>query len=288
MNLFGEDEPDDYERRKERSRRKQAEQARKGRDIGPLPPVADPERKEACRLDLKRFYLTYHAPRFALEFSADHLVLIQRLQTTILEGGQQCFAFPRGSGKTTLVVGAVEWASAYGHRRYVVPIAATGDLAEALLETIKTDWETNDLLLADFPEICHPIRKLEGINNRATGQILNGHRTRIKWTGRRLVYPTVVTGTDELGRPITTPSSGVVVQAAGLTGAIRGMQYTLANGETVRPDVVVFDDPQTDESARRPAQTAHTVELDQQRGARPGRPNHAHCGHHAVHRHSTR
>lgn len=262
MNLFGEEEPnDDYERRKERSRRKQSDQARKGRDIGPLPPVADPARREACRLDLKRFCLTYHAPRFNLDFSADHLVLIERLQTTILEGGQQCFAFPRGSGKTALVIATAEWASGYGHRRYIVPIAATGDLAEALLETIKTDWETNELLAADFPEICHAIRKLEGINNRATGQILNGHRTRIKWTGRRLVYPTIVTAIDAEGRPTFAPSSGVIVQAAGLTGAIRGMQYTLANGETIRPDVVILDDPQTDESARRPAQTATRLNL---------------------------
>jgi hypothetical protein len=241
---------DDYNRRKERSRRAQAEQSKTGRDVGPLPPVENPERKERCRLDLRLFLETYHADRFNLEWSDDHLAAIRILEATFLEGGLYAYAMPRANGKTTLVVGATEWAACYAHRRYIVPIGATSAHGEALLETIKTDFESRPLLLADFPEICYPIGKLEGINNRSAGQVLDGTRTRIRWTGKRVVLPTVKIGEEY------TPTSGVIIQAAGLLGAMRGMQYTTADGETHRPDAVLLDDPQTDESARRPAQTA--------------------------------
>jgi hypothetical protein len=43
---------------------------------------------------------------------------------------------------------------------------------------------------------------------------------------------------------------------AGITGRIRGMKYKRADGQTVRPSLVVLDDPQTDESARSLSQCA--------------------------------
>lgn len=241
---------DDYERRKERARRQQAEQSRKGRDIGPLPPVADPARKSNCERNLRLYLETYHAAKFALAWSDDHLNAIRLLESTILDGGLYAYAMARGNGKTTLCIGATEWAASYGHQSYIVPIGATSAHAEALLETIKTDFETNELIAADFPEIAYPIARLEGINNRSAGQVLNNVRTRVRWTGKRVVLPTVKIGDDY------APSSGVVIQAAGLLGAMRGMQFTTADGQTKRPRCVILDDPQTDESARRPAQTA--------------------------------
>lgn len=251
--LFG--DSDDYERRKERSRRQQSEQSRKGRDIGPLPAVADPARREACRLNLRLYLETYQKDKFPLEWSEDHLEAIRLIQETTIEGGLYAYAMARGQGKTTLVVAATEWAACYGHRRYIVPIGATAPHAAAMLETIKTDLETREELLADFPEICYPVRKLEGINNRTAGQVLNGVRTRIKWTEKRIVLPTVCTRGED-GKLTYSPSSGVIVQTAGLLGAMRGLQYTTADGVTHRPSYCILDDPQTDESARRPAQTA--------------------------------
>ncbi len=213
--------------------------------------MANPERKELCRWSLLAYLETYHRAKFSIAWSDDHLTAIDRLETIILSGGWFAYAMARGSGKTTIVVCAVEWAVSYGHRRYIVPIGATAPHAEAILETIKTDFESNPDIAADFPEICYPIAKLDGINNRAPGQMLDGHRTRIRWTGKRVVLPTVRDANGQL-----FPSSGVIIQAAGLLGALRGMQYTTTTGETRRPDCTILDDPQTDESARRPAQTA--------------------------------
>ena len=158
---------------------------------------------------------------------------------------------PRGNGKTSLVVGATIWAACYGHRRFIVPVAATGPKAKGMLESIKAAIESNELLQADFPAACYPVQRLEGINNRASGQILAGDRTHIRWTGERLIFPTVK----------GARCSGVIIQAAGLLGSIRGMQQMRQDGETVRPDLVLLDDPQTDESARRPAQTARRLKV---------------------------
>ena len=45
-------------------------------------------------------------------------------------------------------------------------------------------------------------------------------------------------------------ASGAILKVAGITGRIRGMKHQTAAGESFRPDLVILDDPQTDESAR--------------------------------------
>src|SRR5690606_2697368 len=49
---------------------------------------------------------------------------------------------------------------------------------------------------------------------------------------------------------------GAIIKVAGITGRIRGMKYKRSDGQTVRPTLVVLDDPQTDESARSLSQCA--------------------------------
>jgi len=239
--------PGDYDRRKERARRRESEQSRSGRDIGPLPkvPPDGAELVERCRLNLRLFCEAFFPALFYLDWSDDHLEAIKTLEDVILNGGQFALAMPRGSGKTSLVIAAILWAIVYGHRLFIVAIAATGPKACDILDAIKAQIETNDKLAEHYPAACYPIRKLEGINNRTAGQILDGERTRITWTGKRLVFPTVE----------GAASSGVVVHAAGLLGAIRGLQHTRADGRTVRPDLTIPDDPQTDDSAKQPTQT---------------------------------
>lgn len=235
-------------------RQKMAEASRErsasGRDIGPLPPTTDPARKGAGGRSLLRFCLNYFPARFPLAFSSDHLAFVGDLERVVLEGGQLAVAMPRGSGKTTLAEVAAVWAAVYGHRRFVMLIGATEAKAVELLESIKAEIETNDLLAADFPEVCHPIRMLEGINNRAGGQTLGGERTRIEWTDRQVMLPRVA----------GAASGGTIIRVAGITGAVRGASVTV-DGRKVRPDLVILDDPQTDDSARSPSQvtTRETV-----------------------------
>ena len=62
-----------------------------------------------------------------------------------------------------------------------------------------------------------------------------------------MVLPTIV----------GSPASGAVIRVAGITGRIRGMKFKRPDGQTVRPSLVILDDPQTDESARSLSQCAN-------------------------------
>lgn len=226
--------------RVEQTRNRRAEQ----RDIGPLPPVQNPKRKKRCATDLLRFLTAYLAQRFPLAFSEDHKRMIALIQKAILEGGQFAVAMPRGTGKTTVMEGACVWAQLYGHRRFIFVVAADAQAAEAICSNIRAEMDGNELLLADFPEAIHPIVVLEGISRRAEGQTLDGERTMLVWTK------------NEVRLPRTAAGGGSVIRTAGITGRIRGAKASLADGSQVRPDLVLVDDPQTDESARSPSQVA--------------------------------
>jgi len=235
-----------YERRKGVERARQAAMSASGRDIGDLPAVVNPTRKDRGRRDFRYFCEAYFPHTFDLPWSADHEKVIARIEQSVLEGGLFALAMPRGSGKSTICECACVWAALYGHREFVCLIGAEEGLATKMLASIKTEVETNDLLADDFPEVCYPVARLEGIANRCAGQLHRGERTHITWKEKEVVLATVA----------GSPASGAIVRVAGITGQIRGMKFKRPDGRPVRPDLVVIDDPQTDESARSPAQCA--------------------------------
>jgi hypothetical protein len=217
-----------------------------GRDIGSPPAVVDPARRDSCRLDFRLFCETYAAESFPLAWSPDHLTAIGKIEAAVLRGELFAFAMPRGSGKTTLCEWACLWALLNGHRQFIVLIGSDQAIAEQMLDSIKSHLEQNDLLAADYPEATYPIRALEGINARARGQTIDGTPTKIEWTADQITLATVPGGA----------SSGAAVRVAGITGRIRGLRHTRPDGKTIRPDLVLIDDPQTDESAASPSQCA--------------------------------
>lgn len=238
---------DAYESHRERAGERQREIAAAGKEIGPIPPVADPDRRESCRMSLRAFCETYLGPhRFWFAWSADQLKVIDKLERAILRGGLFALAMPRGSGKTTLTEAGALWSLLYGHRRFVVLIGATDKHAVEMMESVKFAVEGIDELNADFPEVVKPIRALEGINQRAVGQTVNGVRTRITWTDNEAVFPTVEGAV----------ASGARLYTASITGRIRGIKATLSGGRSLRPDFAVADDPQTDDTAISPATCA--------------------------------
>ena len=209
-------------------------------DLGSLPPPKDLERRSKGRDSFRFFCETYRPSAFHLGWSEDHLRVIERIETTVRDGGLFALAMPRGNGKTTLTVTAAIWALLHGFRRWVCLIGATSDKAEGLLASIKTELRFNPLLIQDFPEVCLPIRALEGKAARAAGQTVNGRPTGIEWLSDQITLP-MIDG---------SLASGSVVTVCGITGDIRGQQKTTQEGEILRPDYVLLDDPQTRESAK--------------------------------------
>ena len=172
--------------------------------------------------------------------------MIAKIEQAVLHGGLFAMAMPRGSGKTTICECACIWAVLNGHREFVCLIGSDEGHAMDMLDSIKMELDGNELLLADFPEVVYPIQCLDGIANRCSGQLYQGERTHIGWTAKEIVLPTMP----------DSPASGAIIKVAGITGRIRGMKYKRADGKTVRPSLVVLDDPQTDESARSLSQCA--------------------------------
>ncbi len=235
-----------YEAMKERARARNVELSLSGRDIGELPAVVNAERKAKAERDFRFFCEQYFPQTFLLAWSDDHLKVIAKIEQAVLEGGLFAMAMPRGSGKTSLCETACLWALLYGHREFVALIGSDEQHAENMLESMKAELEHNELLLEDFPEVVCPIHKLEGIHQRAAGQLYQGKQTHIGWTAREIVLPTI---------PGSRASSGII-RVAGITGRIRGMKHKRVDGSSVRPSLVLIDDPQTDESARSPSQCA--------------------------------
>ncbi len=230
---------DAYERRKARERERQASQARAGADIGEIPAVVDPKQRERVSKSFLAFCLELFPGRFSLELSKDHLEVIETVQKCIEHGQLYCLAMPRGSGKTTIIECGVLWAIATGRRRYVALISANKIAATRIIVSIKSELESNDGLLGCFPEIVFPIRKLEGKQNKANGQTINGERTHIEWKGLRVVLPTVN----------GSLASAAIIECTGIMGGVRGMNFSRPDGVKARPDFFVLDDPQTDASA---------------------------------------
>ncbi len=213
------------------------------RGLGKLPHVLRPEIRELCRLDLRLFLKSYFPKRFQLSWSVDHLEFIAEIQAVILHGGTRARAMPRGSGKTTIVEGAAIWGQLYGHRQFLQIIAATAGAATQILGNIQAELQFNDILASDFPEAIADIRALEGVSRRAEAQTREGKPTHLVWTrnGVRL--------------PATAARGGAIIAATGITGAVRGAKFPLADGTQVRPDLCLIDDFQTRGSAKSPNQT---------------------------------
>jgi len=238
-----------YDAVRERARERNKALSLSGRNIGELPPVEDAERRARCTGSFRAFCEAYFPQTFHLPWSDDHLKVIARLETAVLEGGLFAMAMPRGSGKTTLCETACVWAILIGAREFVCLIVSDEEHAASMLESIKSELEHNDRLAGDFPEVCYPIRCLEGIHQRASGQLYRGEPTHIGWTAKEIVLPTIAP-------PHGSAASGAIIAVAGITGRIRGMKRKRPDGQSVRPSLVLIDDPQTDESARSPSQCA--------------------------------
>jgi hypothetical protein len=211
--------------------------------------VVDPARRRAADRSLILFCETYFPAKFALAWSDDHRRIIAQMQTAIETGGWFALAMPRGSGKTTLCLVATIWALLTGRHAFVMVICSGEDHATALVTNMKIELQTNDLLLEDYPEVIYPIRCLEGEARRASGQLHHGKRTLIGWKADEIILPTVP----------GSPASGALVRVAGITGHIRGANHARPDGVTIRPTLAIVDDPQTDESAKSPTQTANRL-----------------------------
>lgn len=227
-------ETDAYAKHARRMAERQQEASLSSRNIGDIPEVKNPERRARAIDDFRFFCRTYWSDIFYLPFNEDHETVIEKMILVAKDGGQFAIAMPRGSGKTALVERIALWTILRGERKYIIIFGKTEPKAKDILDEIKHSLETNELLFEDFPEICYPVRQLNGINMRSHGQLYKGKRTFIQWDAAEITFPNIP----------GSPAAMAIMEVTGLASAARG-----ARKKGMRPDLLIFDDPQTDQSA---------------------------------------
>jgi hypothetical protein len=209
-----------------------------------IPDCKNPIRREKCLADPELFLATYFKNDYRLGFGPDHKFMIDTIATRAMNGGRQAVAAPRGRGKSQIVKGMLAWLACKGLVRFPLSVAATSDLAKMIYRDFKKKFATNEELYADFPEICHPVRCLDGAPQRAQRQHIDGNLTNIVWTDDYIRFGDVT-----CSNVICKTYGGFKMSYYGLDAAFRGV-----NIDSDRPDFILVDDPETRESAKSFAQ----------------------------------
>lgn len=246
-----------YERHKERTRARQREQTREGTTVF-IPACEDRDRRARLEADDVAWLMHYFGEScglddpFTYQFTEQQRDMLAAIGHAIKFGGDQAIAASRGEGKTTLTERRVLKALLTGEVNYAVLFASTGSMAEDILDSIDTALTENELLLADYPEVCVPVRELQGAPQRANTQRASGERhdngepyemaeLSYRWCGSELIFPNVP----------GSPSARAIIATRGLDAAVRGLRK---RGK--RPRLAIIDDPDTEDTARSEDQSA--------------------------------
>lgn len=216
-----------------------------------IPKVVNWKRRNKCRNNPELFCKTYFPDLFFNPFTDNQRAIISAIAERFQIGGYQAIAAERGSGKTTIVkvVGAM-WAVLYGHIKFIILIRANSRESKDMLADIKHFYATSPLLADDFPEVISCVDALDDSAQKAKKQTakpadsdIEPSKTQIKWTEDTVVLPDVMM-LNSKGNAAKSPSAGAVITTRGIDGSIRG-----AVKGKLRPDLVILDDVETDESA---------------------------------------
>lgn len=216
-----------------------------------IPPCADPERRELLESDDEEWLMYYFGPDshcsdpYTYSFTDQQKEMLAAIRNAILHGTDAALAASRGEGKTTNFERMVLKYALSGVVDFAVLFASTGTLAEASLDSIKMAIEENDLLLADYPEVCVPVRALQNTPQRAhfmtvtgrrhdNGEPYHRHPAKFTWCGQEIIFPNVP----------GSPSARFIIATRGLDAAVRGLKR-----KGRRPKLAGIDDPDTEETA---------------------------------------
>lgn len=181
-------------------------------------------RRVLTRLDPLLFGIIYGrdiitGPDGSISFSDLHLELCRgALENWIFPRGlkedRHVFVAPRGCGKSSWAFKLIPmWAAAHGHKKFIAAFSSSATQSQTHLLGFKRLLDSSPLLQEDYPELCSPARRPNG-NSIADSQ--------------EMYYA----------------ESGFTIAAKGLDSGVLG----LVNPENERPDVLLMDDVEPDES----------------------------------------
>jgi len=139
--------------------------------------LADTEgRRILTRLDPLLFALCY-APHHlrgpetgdAITFSEFHIALAEYARDLVKPLGRtpgerrDAWVAPRSAGKSSWLFLLIPlWLAAHGHRKFIAAFASSATQAQDHLMSLKRELENNQLLRADYPDLCDPARRPKG------------------------------------------------------------------------------------------------------------------------------
>lgn len=173
------------------------------------------------------------------------LEMCDAFQSVILNGGKRCRAVRRGGLKSTLARIATAWAVLYGHRKFPVLVGATDDKSNEHRDNLFKTLESSRDLRDDFPELIPLLFKRK--NPKKTLR-LNGEVLTVSHKDDRgsIIFPSI-DGAD--------CSEARVAPYSLMSTDVSGLSFVDDTGKVIRPDLLIFDDVQTPQSAKSPLQT---------------------------------
>lgn len=237
-----------YQKRLERAAARSHAGVLARQEIGPLAQIANPERRANCKQSLALFAKTYFGNTFYDPWANYHLELIDHFEQIIRNGGQRVVAIERGGGKTVLCLVACLWALLNGYRRYAVFVGDTATMGKALQRKGISLMRSSPDLIGDYPELIVFVQATD-------------NRKKLRSEGRQIQFTLENSDGQTVFPDFDVESSQAVISSTGMTGTGgRGNSFVTKRGETIRPDLLLLDDCQNDESARSSDQTAHREE----------------------------
>lgn len=172
--------------------------------------------------------------------------IIRKMQLAIVSLIPFLLMMPRGHGKSSYVKGVVAWAIATGRRHFLEVVAANGKKANSMLRDVWLLFSRSPKLMADYPELCVPIARLEGKTQRCKSITVDGNPTDMKVAVDEIHFPRIE----------GYENSGAILISVGFKANSRG-----AVVGSQRPDLIVFDDLQDRDLATNPERVSEAMEL---------------------------
>ena len=204
-----------------------------------IPKPKDPLRRQQLEVNTREWLRFYFQQLFPDPFCEHHLLMIDAIDNATIYAGDQALAAPRGEGKTTIAECTVIKNVMKGVITFAVLFAATGGDARNSLASIKEYITDSDLLAADYPEVCLPVRQVGDSPQKAHSCLVYGDdfplaSAHFQWSGEEITMPRVP----------GSSCTGAIIATRGLDSAVRGLKKG-----NLRPQLAVIDDPDTEETA---------------------------------------
>lgn len=209
------------------------------------PSAESMERRARLETDLLAWSEYYFPDILCDESGQIHKDACKELQYRLENGGRKAKCLPRGSGKSVIGETGCMWAALTGKRKFIVPIGSTVDNAQSYHDFVVTALTANERIAEDYPEVTTFFNALEGSAHKAKYQIDEKEEpTGIKLKPKFIVFPNCK---DTEGKPY--PGAMCVIAIKSIDSRFRGTKYVRIDGREVRPDFILLDDIQDEETA---------------------------------------